>query len=432
MKRLDRVAYLAILALTFLLVNWRASTPSIQRVAATGMDPFALLEIVLACGLAAGVLASLRRQQLLRAFGGSWRGQPLLSFFGILGLLSVAWSISPGVTLYKWTVFALATLVGAYLGFLGRTQGLLRVLSWVIAVAVVLSTALAILLPSIGRMPLETYDRAWRGIFWHKNHLGTMAGLWSVVPLYLLEDDWKRNHRRLLPDIVLYSACAALVMLSRSATGLIVLLAAACLSGAALAWQRNRSRMTRSRYLQVAALGVAMILLITLNFESLLAIMGKEVSLTGRVPMWLAVLREYVSRRPILGYGLGAFWNLEANRMEVRALAGWPYPVAIGDNGWLDVLLGLGAVGLGTFVLLQLHMLLQGIRRAWQGRAFADTLPLTILLLATIANIPFSLFFEIEAGLWLVLVASLFLPTPESPSPVTAAGYACLSNREPS
>ncbi len=128
-----------LMGVTLAVVSWRASTPSIQRILATGMDPFALLELVLACGLAASVLASLRRQPQLGSFGAAWRRQPFLLAFGVLGLLSVAWSVSPGVSLYKWTIFALATLVGSYLGFTGQARELLRSLSWTIAIATVLS-----------------------------------------------------------------------------------------------------------------------------------------------------------------------------------------------------------------------------------------------------------------------------------------------------
>jgi O-antigen ligase len=399
-----------VIALTFVLVNWRAVTPDIVRVRTDVVDPIAALEIALAAGIGATLLLLLRRGGLLRSYAELWRHQTLLVVFAAFALLSLTWSISPAASLYKWTVFALATLVGSYLGFRFSARGILEVLFWYGAIVLILSAAMSVIIPPAGRM-FPPIDNAWRGIFWHKNHLGTLVALLSLVYLYRLADDLHSHRAMMLVDGFFFLFSLLIVWLSHSATGLLVLVFGISLSVLAYAWQRARPRLRWQHYGLALTAAVGALVTLTLNLETLLGMLGKDTTLTGRIPMWESVLTEFASKRPVLGYGMGAFWNSMANRHAVQQAAGWGWPVAIGDNGWLDVQLNLGGVGLSIFMLLLLVLLYRGVARLRRGRDFIDTLPLVFLLSAFLANVAFSLFFEIESGVWLILVAFLFLPS---------------------
>ncbi len=187
-----------------------------------------------------------------------------------------------------------------------------------------------------------------------------------------------------------------------------MLLSGSSLSAIGYVWQKARSRLRWPHYGLALALGGGALVSVAVNLEALLAMLGKETTLTGRIPMWVSALTDFASLRPVLGYGMGAFWNSLSNRLAVQQAAGWGWPVAIGDNGWLDVLLSLGGVGLGIFMLLLLALLCRGVARLRQGREFADTLPLVFLLSACLANVAFSLFFEIESGVWLIQSRACF------------------------
>jgi exopolysaccharide production protein ExoQ len=408
---LETGLHIFVLALALVLVNWRAASPAIFHVEPNGPDAVAGAELLVALCLAAIVLALLHRARLLRDFVGAWRQNVPLAVLAAFALLSVLWSVSSFVSLYKWGMFALATLVGSYLGVRLRSRGVLRVLFWYGAALAILSTLTALLLPQVGRMLFTPYDGAWRGVFWHKNHLGTVIALLSIISLYRLEEAYRQHRSRMLLDGSVYVLEVVLVLLSRSATGMLVLLAGAALSCLAYAWQRTRDRWRRPHYLAALAAAAVVLILLLAFSDQLLTVLGKEGTLSGRLPMWKYVLAAYVSQRPALGYGLGAFWDSPANRAAVQQAVNWGYAVQIGDNGWLDVLLGLGGIGLGLFVLVQLAMLTGCIRKVGQGRAFVDSLPLVFLLAALLANVAFSLFFETESGVWLVLVALLFVPS---------------------
>jgi len=405
-----------VIALTLVLVNWRATTPDIVRVRTDGIDPVAALEMAVAVGLGATLLLLLRRAGLLRNYVHAWRKQPLLVLFSAFALLSLVWSVSPLASLYKWTMFALATLVGSYLGFRLSARGLLEVLFWYGAFVMILSAAMSLIVPPAGRM-FPPIDNAWRGIFWHKNHLGTLVALLSLVYLYRLADNLHHNRAIMVIDGLFYLSSILIVWLSRSATGFLVLLAGTSLSALAFVWQRARSRLRWHHYGLALALGVGALVSLAFHLETLLAMLGKETTLTGRIPMWQSVLSGFSSQRPVLGYGMGAFWNSLPNRLAVQQAAGWGWPVAIGDNGWLDVLLSLGGAGLGVFLVLLLAMVMHSVARMRQGRGFADSLPLVFLLSACLANVAFSLFFEIESGVWLILIACLFLRSSRDEAP---------------
>jgi len=110
----------------------------------------------------------------------------------------------------------------------------------------------------------------------------------------------------------------------------------------------------------------------------------------------------------MLGYGFDSFWmGLQGESLGIIRDVGWLVPTA--HNGYLDLLLGTGIVG----VLLFLPLLLQSLRRAIQT---ADTLtgseryfPAAFLLfllvynlnesaLITRSGIPFLLFVSINVA----------------------------------
>lgn len=81
-------------------------------------------------------------------------------------------------------------------------------------------------------------------------------------------------------------------------------------------------------------------------------------SLTGRIPLWNEVL-EYVARRPLLGYGYGAFWTpIHIFEFSLRR-QNWAISGAC--SSYLEIALSLGLVGMIAYIL----MFIVGIRRSF-------------------------------------------------------------------
>ena len=69
-------------------------------------------------------------------------------------------------------------------------------------------------------------------------------------------------------------------------------------------------------------------------------------TLTGRTELW-SELMTYVAAHPILGYGFEGFWG-PVHTASVSLSLGWVVPHA--HNGYIEMLLDLGVVGLAVFV----------------------------------------------------------------------------------
>ena len=92
--------------------------------------------------------------------------------------------------------------------------------------------------------------------------------------------------------------------------------------------------------------------------EDLVAIVGRDATLTGRTDIWRIVL-DAIWQKPLLGFGYAAATDF------IRPLLVAQIGSAAVDahNGYLDVLLGTGIVGLAVLVFWILSVIIRGIGR---------------------------------------------------------------------
>jgi exopolysaccharide production protein ExoQ len=101
--------------------------------------------------------------------------------------------------------------------------------------------------------------------------------------------------------------------------------------------------------------------------------------------LW-SILLPVIANRPLLGYGYAAFWaGLKPEVLSVWILAGRLVPVA--DNGYIDLCLSLGALG----VCLFLYAFVQTFRRAIEyirlEPGFIGIWPVTFMCILAMDNI---------------------------------------------
>src|SRR5207245_20688 len=87
------------------------------------------------------------------------------------------------VTLRRAAALFGTTAFGLYLSSRYTVHELLRLVSWVMGVAVVLSAAAAVFIPIQG---VSLDDGGWRGIFIHKNALGRAMAFACLVLVFRL------------------------------------------------------------------------------------------------------------------------------------------------------------------------------------------------------------------------------------------------------
>jgi O-antigen ligase len=127
-----------------------------------------------------------------------------------------------------------------------------------------------------------------------------------------------------------------------------------------LLWLRNSRIATAKLMLQALVLsllcyGIATLFLGGSTLIQFTSMLGRDSSLTGRTDVWSALLPTAL-QKPILGRGIGGFWNETTRAM---------YQISEGHSGYLDLLLEFGLVGLLFFSLF----LLSSGKRAAEGLA---------------------------------------------------------------
>jgi len=135
--------------------------------------------------------------------------------------------------------------------------------------------------------------------------------------------------------------CAILAVPSGSATALIIM------AGLAVIWVfaailARPSRQAAILLALAVAAGSFVTLAAILGAEQIFATLGRDPTLSGRVPLWQFVWQQ-IGYRPWLGYGFSVFFDIdwvEAYTMEAMV---WSIPNA--HNGYLELWLGLGLAG---------------------------------------------------------------------------------------
>jgi exopolysaccharide production protein ExoQ len=135
------------------------------------------------------------------------------------------------------------------------------------------------------------------------------------------------------------------------------------------------------------------------NIATFTSSLGRDDTLTGRTDVWAALV-PVVKQQPLLGSGFGSFWTTERRNF---------YNIPHGHNGYLDVLLELGAVGLAlnTAWLLSCTRKLHAALAEDYDRA---SLGICFLLMALICNFTESVLTSLTEQMTAVLtLASIVL-----------------------
>ncbi len=408
-----RILLNVVIACSIFLTLWHSLTPNIIRIHETGFDSLTFTISLLwfiVIGLSVYIAYS---THLLNLIVYRLKRNWILLVFISLAIVSITWSIAPVLSIYRLIGLVGATILGIFVGSTMKEENLLGILFWAGVVLVIVCYSFAILYPEIGRMTNLPYNGAWRGIFWHKNELGSLMALFAFIFLFKAVSNIRSSIA--IIDLIFFFLAAGLVYLSRSAAGYICLLFLTLAIISALIWVRIQSRLSRKHYLLIGGfVGLVCVFFIT-NPGWFFSLFNRSSDLTGRVQLWRYLLVEIVLQQTVLGHGFGALWYLDAFRSQVQQAIGWTYPVQIADNGFIDILLHLGWIGLALFISMLVLTILRVINHILVNRTFLSFLPLFIIIFGLLSNISFSLFFEIEYFVWLLMVAALFMSTGNNP-----------------
>lgn len=326
-----------------------------------------------------------------------------------LALMSILWTFAPEVTQRRSISLLGATVFGVYISARYSIREQLRLLAWVFGIIIVLSCLFAIALPSYGLMTFQEegiHAGAWRGVMMHKNLLGRIMSLSSVVHAILATGKPLPFGRYQWVAWAGYILSVALVVLSTSKTALIV-----CITMTIIL---PLYKSLRGTYNQVIPLLIAVILVVgstaTLLLDNLTFIagaLGKDLTLTGRTDIW-ALMLDMISQRPLFGYGFNAFWlgwDSEASAYVWRMLQ-WECPYA--HNGFMDLLAELGIAGLALFLLSFVTAFVKAISWLRATKGVEGLFPLLFLSYLFLYNITESTLLSGNSIFWILYVSVIF------------------------
>jgi exopolysaccharide production protein ExoQ len=259
--------------------------------------------------------------------------------FGLLvvACLSPFWAEVPDVVVRRAVAVAGTTLFGVVLAVRLTFAEQLKLLRWATRIAAALSLAVLLVAPGSA---IAIDSDSLRGIFNHKNHFGATMALGALIEWCVPETNPKAKILRRLSMFVYF----VFLILSNSMTS-VVAFAATLLVIYAFKFLRSRCRLPLPLLVVIllGAAGVAMVI-----ESSATELLGRSSDLTGRTELWAFTL-NMIAKRPLFGYGLSGFWmGASEESLSVQGQLGWS-PI-YSHNGYLEVLLSVGVVGLLLFL----------------------------------------------------------------------------------
>lgn len=325
---------------------------------------------------------------------------PLLPLLVLLVAASTVWSVSPPISGRRALAFATFSLLAVILAVRWSPSELVLRLLWLALVLVAVSLAFQLALPDLSRMS----DGAWRGAFTHKNGLGHVSSFAIVILLV----GWRY---RLAPRALLAAGLSAAVVLligSRSATSLLVTVLA--VGFFLLLGRGGLEPLAKAALVSLAVAALALLgLWVLLEPEAAVALLGRDLTFTGRLPLWEHVLAR-IAERPWTGWGYQAYWAVPAFADYVMLTLGWPAPNA--HSGYLEVVLGLGWPGLLLALLLLAQALVRALRTLASGDRVLGETALLLVVALLVRNLSESELLQQSGLLWLLLATLLVRTGP--------------------
>ncbi|HXH36687.1 MAG TPA: O-antigen ligase family protein [Plantibacter sp.] len=310
--------------------------------------------------------------------------------YGVLAVISLAWSAYPSGSAATLVGAALCTVLGVFLATCFSWPEVLRILGRAVTWLLSLSLAFEFVVAALIRHPvlpnfylgdaadpplLDYWSRDLlfsggriQGLSGNANLLAVAALLGLIifaVRLAALREAPDRSRVSLPRDrrwtlLLRLGLATAMFLLSFSTTILLAAVVTVVVLAAAVLIRRAPTPRARTPiYLGFLAAGALSAVGAIVFRAQLLGLLGKSPDLTGRLDIWNTV-RQLIVQRPVFGWGFSSPWapweplftDLVIRR-GVRQLQA--------HNAWLDVWFQLGVVGLILFSCVVLSML----TRSW-------------------------------------------------------------------
>lgn len=336
----------------------------------------------------------LTHRQWLRSAVGPGIGSLI---FAAWAILSCVWSQSPWLSVRHAVPFALVTVFAVSTVEVYAMDRLLELLTVAFAILAIWSMVLAVGFPAIGLDASSGHTADWQGAFSQKNACGR-AMVFALATLLATRIGGAAR-------VCLGLMFVGVLAMSGSRGAWVIAAVLLLLFASLRAMQRGTSEVRLLGCMAMAACATAAIAYVALNFAVLAPMLGRDATLTGRTAIWHQVWLAIVER-PLCGYGFSAYWQGTSG-------ACWNVVVALGfvlfhaHNGFLEILLEVGAVGL----LVIAASLLRGavlVARLMAGASLDVVIwPALMLALIVLYDLEENTLLAFNGLYWVLYVAAL-------------------------
>lgn len=277
--------------------------------------------------------------------------------------LSVVIAPDPVTSGKRFVLTAAVMLLAACLPLLAQTRNELRTLLAIAALTLLAVCYLGVFLaPDLAIHQLQDYLEPelagnWRGSFGHKNAAAAVMAIVLLIGVGIA----RAGRMAIGGTIVILAAIFLIGSEGKSSFGLcLVAIGLTSLFGIVRSFT-GRALLTLGPVCLFNLLTVGTVL-----NDGLARIVGSlpiDPSFTGRTDVWRFAI-EAINMRPIIGHGFFSFWQNQNVRDASADAATWAGNAAHSHNGYVDTMLGLGAVGLVLTLLVFAIAPLRNFQRA--------------------------------------------------------------------
>jgi exopolysaccharide production protein ExoQ len=252
------------------------------------------------------------------------------------------------------------------------------------------------------------------GVCLQKNSLGAMILVCGLLMVFDLTDRRfesppGQRRRDILTRLIILVIGLYLLNMCDSKTSMVCLtLGSALLLSSTLPFMRRNLGVLGTLVLAGCVVFIGFDSLFGVR-EAALAALGRDATLTGRTDVWEELLSLHTN--PIIGTGFCSIWD-----SHYRALL--PEWVAFSaHNGYLEVYLDGGCVGLLLLAIMLVSVYVRSIRQLAGGSRFA-VFCYAVVVITIFYNVSESIYGRLSPGWFLFLFAAVNYPSPSADVPV--------------
>lgn len=358
--------------------------------------------------------------------------------------LSILWSNFPAISLRRG-IRSIGTLVMVLVVLTERNplQAVRALLRRLYLVHIPLSIMAVKYFRNIGVMyNWSGVEEQWIGLSIDKNSLGQVAMCSGAFWLWQILQDWPK--KKLTLSLLLLGMSLWILRGSKTIHSSTAIVGFVICVVMLLGLQYVKKRAASAKRIILAGT-LALTLLAPLVYfafqafdttpvQMVLQATGRDMTLTDRTYMWTDVLNN-AAKSPVVGVGIGAFW-VGSVGYDMYPLPNWSritpeWRPTEGHNGFIDVYVELGAVGL-ALLLTVIGVAFGGAIANLESDFQFGSLRLTLLAAIVMNNITETSFLKGTHGLWfLFLLVAINLPKPPGEVPSQRDGMTVGHSTKP-